>query len=195
MTDTMVLKLDKHGSSFEAYSGMSGSWNHPILNHHAFSVELEQDHYASTNLSGLIQNIPGTTRTTHWNASVFDRKFNMRIADVKMRYVQSLIDLFPTLARRLHSLATVEDGWDGRDAKSMSFESFGQMRRFLYKSDLFADDIGLYLDDEGLLILSYTSQKHGLVDMTFLANKIILCKDDDELELSLDEALEIVKED
>lgn len=194
MTDTMVLKVDKMGSNYEAYSGMAGSSNHPIFNTHGF-IETEQEHYTSTNLTGLIQNYPGTTRTTQWSASVFNRKFNQRIADVKMRYVQSLIELFPTLARRLLSLAKAEDGWDGRDAKSMSFESFGQLRRFLYKSDLFAEDIGLYLDDDGLLILSYTSQKNGLVDMTFLANRIILCTDDDELELSLDEALEIVKKD
>ncbi|MEG6127015.1 hypothetical protein [Enterobacter asburiae] len=195
MTDTLVLKIDTHGNSFEAYSGVSGSWNHPTFINQGFSIELDQEHCTSTSLSGLIQNFPSTTRTTQWTASAFNRKFNQRIDDVRMWYIQSLIELFPKLSRRLQSLAKVEDGWDGRDAKSMSFESFGQLRRFLFKSDLFADDIGLYLDDDGSLILSYTSHSHGLVDMTFLANKIIFCSDDSEFELSLDEAVEIVKKD
>ncbi|WP_421505740.1 hypothetical protein [Erwinia rhapontici] len=119
--------------------------------------------------------------------------FEEKILDVKELYLQTLLKVFPRLGSRLLSLAQAEDGWDGRDANSMSFESLGQFRRFLIKADLFADDIGLYLDHSGFLILSYTSSKHGLVDMTFHSAGVDVCADDFENEMSVEQAVTFVK--
>lgn len=121
------------------------------------------------------------------------QSFGKKLQDVRNLYLEVICDIFPSLATRLKSLANAEDGWDGRDACSMSFESFGQFRKFLLKTELFADDIGLYLDDDGALILSYTDSNHGLVDLTFHAQVIEVCSDEFEKELTLDEAVKFIK--
>lgn len=202
MTDMMVLNLDRpavsidacFGMSSDAYTGMNVTWVQPTFNSNAASVEMRQNVYDKAALSGLIQNLPNSTNTTLFLTSTYLPRFNQQIADVRMRYIQGLVELFPSLASRLHVLAKAADGWDGYDAKGMSFESLGQLRRFLCKSGLPSDDVGLYLESDGLFILSFTSRHSGLVDMTFLADKIIFCTDDSEQELSLEEALDIVKE-
>ncbi|WHQ73432.1 hypothetical protein [Pantoea sp. Lij88] len=119
--------------------------------------------------------------------------FDNLLIDVKELYLQILIDVFPKLGHRLSALAKVEDGWDGHDANSMSFESLGTFKRFLLKADLFADDIGIYLDHNGSFIISYTDPMHGLVDMTFNNQVIEVCADELEMDMSIADAVAFVK--
>ena len=130
-------------------------------------------------------------------ASIFEirdsNSVEEKMFDVKALFLQTLLEVFPSLANRLLSLARAEDGWDGYEANSLSFESLGQFRRFILKADLFANDIGLYLDHCGSLILTYTNSDQELVDMTFHSHGIDVCSDDFEGVLSLEQAVKFVK--
>jgi len=114
------------------------------------------------------------------------------LPEVKASYLRTFIEVFPQLGSRLTALANVEDGWDGHNANSMSFESLGCFRKFLFKTDLFADDIGIYLDHAGAFIISYTDPKHGLVDMTFHNLSVEVCTDEFERVMTIDQAISFV---
>jgi hypothetical protein len=112
------------------------------------------------------------------------------IDDVKIKIATHLGEVFPKISKRLITLAKVKDGWDGDDAKSMSVESLGMLRRFLLKAELSLEDMGLYLDYDGSIIISFTSLKVGLMDITFIRDRLIFSDDNDEQNYSLSESLE-----
>lgn len=193
MLQSVYMVAEEAPSSFDVRYTSGTAINHVHLNNLVTLVESERETHSQILTPTWGKTLAGFIDTSGLSSSLLPQKFNDRIKDVRMRYIQSLTELFPSLAKRLSSLANAEDGWDGRSAKSMSFESFGQLRRFLFKNDLFAADIGLYLDRDGILILSFTSQKNGLVDMTFCAGHILVCADEFEEEMSLEEASAFVR--
>ncbi|MHC0465110.1 hypothetical protein [Kosakonia cowanii] len=118
--------------------------------------------------------------------------FKDRLSHVRDWYIESLATFAPSLAIRLYEISRAHDGWDGQDAKAMSFDSFKLFRKFIMRANIFAKDIALYLDYDGNVILSYTDDRYGLVDMTFDSENVAVCYDDADFILTIDSALSFI---
>lgn len=59
-------------------------------------------------------------------------------------------------ASRMKDLYAVEDGWDGKDAKKMDNESVARFLEFTERFGKVADDIALFLDDDGNLDINWS---------------------------------------
>ena len=59
-------------------------------------------------------------------------------------------------ASRMKDLYAVEDGWDGSDAKKMNDQSVARFLEFTERFGKVADDIALFLDNDGNLDINWS---------------------------------------
>lgn len=64
-------------------------------------------------------------------------------------------------SERLQMLLDCREGWDGGDAKPLSYSSLQKCSEFICKHDLRHKDVGVFMDSEGHLILNWPIEKDG----------------------------------
>lgn len=122
---------------------------------------------APVSKSAAIAEYASSISTSEANADflVQNLKFDDLLAD------QTKTALLGNGLARLREFSQLPHGWDGGSGEPMKLASLGQLNNFFYSTGFLRQNLGLFMSQEGNLIINWLDDMEAVVEIEFLAEE------------------------